>query len=106
MGYASPLMSLAQVAVREAFGDPVTYTQGTSSVSCVGIYRREAVTVLDQGGAPVDTWREVIDFREDDLEGLVARTKDTIVRGSSIYTVTHVERGPVGVVVCTIGRAS
>jgi len=105
MGSASPLMDLARVAVREAYGDPVTYSpQVGEPVTCAGIRRREAFVALDRGGAPVDAHRDVIDFIEADLDGLTARTGDSLTIGGSTYKVTHVEPGPVGTVVCTIGR--
>ncbi len=105
MGYASPLMDLARVAVREAYGEPVTYVPLTGSpVACVGIHRREALVVLD--GPSVDAWREVVSFREADLVNVTPRTNDTIVLGDVNYKVIAVERGVKGAVICTIGRKS
>ncbi len=106
MGYASPLMDLARVAVRDAYGDSVTYTPTSgSAVSVVGIHRRESVPLtLDGQGPPVLATRELVDFCEADLGAIRPRTGDTIALGATVYRVVDVERGPVGVVRCVIGR--
>lgn len=106
MGFASPLTDLARVAVRDAYGSTVTYTPTSgSAVDVVGIHRRESVPLsLDGQGPPVLSTRELVDFREVDLGSIRPRTGDGITLNAVAYKVIDVERGPVGVVRCLIGR--
>lgn len=116
MGYASPLADLTRRAVRDAYGEAVTYTPaGGVAVSVVGIVRTESLElVLDPEAPPVATTRQVVDFRTAALDeaGITPRTNggDIVVVASGdaegTWRVIDLEHPCDGTLVLVLGRRS
>lgn len=114
MGYASSLMDLARLTVRDAFGQTVTYTPiGGEAVSLQAIVRTQALQLHpDAEGPPVATTRQVCDFRSATLleAGIVPRTNDVVAVASGdaagTWRVVDVAHPCDGTVLLILGRRS
>jgi len=106
MGFASDSSDLARIACRDAWGQAVTYTPASGpAVTLTGVFRTESVTLFDAEGMPVNTVRDVVDFRVADFGTLVPKSLDTLLTAGVTYTVVGVEEPCEGTVLCIVGRA-
>lgn len=110
MGFASPLKDLVRATACDAFGGPAVLTSGGETYDIEGIYRREAVTVADESGMPVESIREVFDVRDSELAQMPSRptSRDTIAIAltGKTHTVVNTERPHAGHTLLILGRAT